>query len=71
MESVRDRVPRSRASAASPGRPRDSCSHERLLRPHGRSDDFDIDAKLNGAYIAVGLLYGERDPERTIDLVVE
>lgn len=27
---------------------------------------FNIDAKLNGAYIVMGLLYGERDPEKTI-----
>lgn len=27
---------------------------------------FNIDAKLNGAYIVMGLLYGRRDPERTI-----
>lgn len=28
--------------------------------------DFSIDAKLNGAYIAMGLLYGQGDIERTI-----
>lgn len=28
--------------------------------------DFNIDAKLNGAYIAMGLLYGKRDPDQTI-----
>ena len=27
---------------------------------------FNIDAKLNGAYIVMGLLYGERDPDKTI-----
>ena len=27
---------------------------------------FNIDAKLNGAYIVMGLLYGEGDPDRTI-----
>ena len=27
---------------------------------------FNIDAKLNGAYIVMGLLYGQRDPEKTI-----
>lgn len=27
---------------------------------------FNIDAKLNGAYIVMGLLYGQRDPDRTI-----
>jgi len=28
--------------------------------------DFNIDAKINGAYIVTGLLYGGGDPERTI-----
>jgi len=27
---------------------------------------FNIDAKLNGAYIVLGLLYGKRDPDQTI-----
>ena len=27
---------------------------------------FNIDAKINGAYIVMGLLYGEGDPEKTI-----
>lgn len=30
--------------------------------------DFNIDAKINGAYIVVGLLYGQRDPDQTIIL---
>ena len=29
-------------------------------------EDFNIDAKINGAYVVMGLLYGERDPDRTI-----
>ncbi len=29
-------------------------------------DDFNIDAKINGAYIVMGLLYGRRDPDKTI-----
>lgn len=32
----------------------------------GPQSEFNIDAKLNGAYIAIGLLYGQRDPDRTI-----
>jgi len=32
----------------------------------GAKADFNIDAKLNGAYIVMGLLYGRRDPDRTI-----
>lgn len=28
--------------------------------------DFNIDAKLNGAYVVIGLLYGKGDPEQTI-----
>lgn len=27
---------------------------------------FNIDAKINGAYIVMGLLYGDRDPDKTI-----
>jgi len=29
-------------------------------------DDFNIDAKINGAYIVMGLLYGRGEPDRTI-----
>jgi hypothetical protein len=32
----------------------------------GKLRDFNIDAKINGAYIVMGLLYGQRDPDRTI-----
>jgi hypothetical protein len=32
----------------------------------GAGESFNIDAKLNGAYIVMGLLYGERDPDKTI-----
>jgi hypothetical protein len=32
----------------------------------GPKSAFNIDAKLNGAYIAMGLLYGEGDPDKTI-----
>jgi len=32
----------------------------------GPKSDFNIDAKINGAYIVMGLLYGRRDPDRTI-----
>ena len=30
-----------------------------------RKDDFNIDAKINGAYIVMGLLYGRGDPDQT------
>lgn len=33
-----------------------------------RKKEFNIDAKINGAYIVMGLLYGERDPDRTIEI---
>jgi hypothetical protein len=33
---------------------------------HGAGDAEDIDAKLNGAYIMIGLLYGQGDPDKTI-----
>jgi len=32
----------------------------------GAESDFNIDAKINGAYIVMGLLYGEGDPDKTI-----
>jgi len=32
----------------------------------GPKADFNIDAKINGAYIVMGLLYGKGDPDRTI-----
>jgi len=32
----------------------------------GAESDFNIDAKINGAYIVMGLLYGERCPDKTI-----
>ncbi len=33
-----------------------------------RNDPFNIDAKLNGAYIVVGLLYGDGDFEKTAEI---
>ncbi|MBL7644599.1 MAG: ADP-ribosylglycohydrolase family protein [Candidatus Hydrogenedentes bacterium] len=32
----------------------------------GKKKTFNIDAKINGAYIVMGLLYGQRDPDKTI-----
>ncbi|MEJ7708303.1 MAG: ADP-ribosylglycohydrolase family protein [Pyrinomonadaceae bacterium] len=34
----------------------------------GALNPFNIDARLNGAYIALGLLYGERDFTKTLDV---
>lgn len=36
--------------------------------PDGVFDTFDIDAKINAAYIVIGLLYGEGDFGRTLDI---
>nr|HPF52490.1 ADP-ribosylglycohydrolase family protein [Draconibacterium sp.] len=36
--------------------------------PDGVYRDFDIDAKINAAYIVVGLLYGEGDYTKTLDI---
>jgi hypothetical protein len=36
--------------------------------PEGALKPFNIDAKLNGGYIALGLLYGKRDFGRTIEI---
>lgn len=34
----------------------------------GAGSSFNIDAKLNGAYIVMGLLYGEGDPLKTLEI---
>lgn len=34
----------------------------------GAGSPFNIDAKMNGAYIAMGLLYGEGDPVKTLEI---
>jgi hypothetical protein len=34
----------------------------------GAGDTFNIDAKLNGTYIVMGLLYGESDPVKTMEV---
>jgi hypothetical protein len=36
--------------------------------PRGVFDDFNIDAKINSAWILTGLLYGEKDFGKTIDI---
>jgi hypothetical protein len=36
--------------------------------PDGVSTAFNIDAKLNGAYIAIGLLYGQTDWQQTMEI---
>jgi len=36
--------------------------------PHGALNPFNIDATINGAYIAIGLLYGGGDFARTVDI---
>jgi ADP-ribosylglycohydrolase len=34
----------------------------------GAGDKFNIDAKLNGAFIVIGLLYGDGDPMKTLEI---
>jgi hypothetical protein len=36
--------------------------------PDGANRPFNIDAKINGAYIAIGLLYGRRDWQQTMEI---
>jgi len=36
--------------------------------PDGKGKPFNIDAKMNGAYIVMGLLYGEGDFEKTMNI---
>lgn len=38
--------------------------------PEGALRPFNIDAALNGAYVALGLLYGNRDFERTMEVAM-
>ncbi len=38
--------------------------------PDGALDAFNIDASLNGAYIALGLLYGRKDFEKTMEIAM-
>jgi hypothetical protein len=38
----------------------------RRLSCSGAEADFNIDAKINGAYIVMGLLYGKGDPDETV-----
>jgi hypothetical protein len=37
----------------------------------GPSSKFNIDAKINGAYVVIGLLYGKGDIERTIKIAMQ
>lgn len=43
---------------------RDDACPEGALRP------FNINASLNGAYVAIGLLYGDKDFEKTMDIAM-
>ena len=36
--------------------------------PDGANRPFNIDAKINGAYIAIGLIYGQRDWQQTMEI---
>ncbi|MFT3770686.1 MAG: ADP-ribosylglycohydrolase family protein [Minicystis sp.] len=42
---------------------RDAC-------PSGALEPFDIDARLNGAYVVMGLLYGRGDFARTLEITI-
>ncbi len=42
--------------------------HNREPCPAGAMQPYNIDAKLNGAYVALGLLYGGGDMERTLEI---
>ncbi|MFB3787745.1 MAG: ADP-ribosylglycohydrolase family protein [bacterium] len=39
--------------------------------PQGTYNAFDIDAKTNGAYIAIGLLYGKGDFQKTVNIATQ
>jgi ADP-ribosylglycohydrolase len=36
--------------------------------PGGMGSPFNIDAKINGAYVAMGILYGNMDPYKTVEI---
>ncbi|MBQ0077172.1 MAG: ADP-ribosylglycohydrolase family protein [Bacteroidales bacterium] len=38
--------------------------------PKGVDDPFDIDAKVNSAYVVMGLLYGQKDMFKTMDIAM-
>jgi hypothetical protein len=38
--------------------------------PDGALQPFNIDASLNGAYVAMGLLYGKKDFEKTMEVAM-
>ena len=38
------------------------------LCPNGAHRDFNIDAKMNSAYVVIGLLYGQQDMGKTMDI---
>ena len=42
----------------------------RRLSCTGADDDFNIDAKVNGAMVVLGLLYGNGDPDKTIEIAL-
>lgn len=42
--------------------------YKRFACPSTEKGDFNIDVKINGAYIVMGLLYGESDIEKTISI---
>jgi hypothetical protein len=44
---------------------RHSCEDEYFT-----GTEFNIDAKINGAYVVLGLLYGEGDPEKTMTIAM-
>lgn len=41
---------------------------EEITCPKGVDDPFDIDAKINSAYVVMGLLYGNGDMDRTLEI---
>jgi len=43
---------------------------EYRLASCAKSGDFNIDAKINGAYVVMGLLYGKKDPDQTMKITM-
>ena len=61
-----------RSNTRTTGRRSGTCSRTNGIArdpcPEGALKPFNIDAKLNGAYIALGLLYGDGDFGKTIEI---
>jgi hypothetical protein len=70
-EMVRDLVAWHRADPADWEKTWHLCQQKYRENPdYQKSSNGGIDCKINGAYVLLGLLYGQRDPDRTITIAM-